>query len=190
MQQLSQQLVILNNKKESKIMNREKILELGKKVLWDADYDTPYLHKYIDASIEAKAGLAEILSRHPNYNEEMGWIHFQYDTERKIDTNIIRKFFWWFDDKLNAGEFGDFGTMKETLRNFMRIATTNNTFGQYPPETPAREEGESEEDYTKRLDNCDLLTLANKLLKAKFPLSGARGRRKSDLLNRPYGHGS
>ena len=113
-------------------MNRNRILALATKLMSNEGYGTYYLCDYIDGSIAAKAHLREILSHHPNWNEEMGWIHFSYDTERRIDMNILRAFRNWFRNKL--GHINPDLTESEiiSLHDFVDSLTICNDFGQYP----------------------------------------------------------
>ena len=113
-------------------MNREHILNLATKLMSHEGYGTNYLCDYIDASLKAKEGLREILSRHPNWNEEQGWIHFSYDTERKLDMGILRSFYDWFWRSLGKINPDLTDVEVDKLREFTRTITYYNDFGQYP----------------------------------------------------------
>ena len=110
-------------------MNRDKILNLAVELLDNEGYGTDYLHEYIDASIDAKQDLVNILSRHPNWDPEMGWIHFKYDTERKIDIKILRDFYCWVQMNYSCSS-PDYDDVMQIFKH----ATYNNDFGQYPSE--------------------------------------------------------
>ena len=112
-------------------MNRNRILSLANEFLENEEYGTDYLYKYIDASIEAKQDLAELFSHHPNWNDEMGWIHFQYDTERKIDADVLSDFYYWVCRQnflSNPSEM----KLRDDFLGFLRVCTVNNNFGQFP----------------------------------------------------------
>ena len=147
-------------------MNRDKILTNADRLMDYEGYNTAYLYKYIDASLEAKENLRKILSQHPNWDEENGWIHFSYDTERRIDMNILDKFYRWFDRNLTKINPNITPDERINLVTLVCLVTRQNNFGQYPPETPERKEGQTIEEYTNSLGR-DVLTVANKLLKAK-----------------------
>lgn len=65
---------------------------------YEYDYNDYALEKIIDTWYENKEGLRQILSKHPNWNEDEQAVIFDIDVNREINGDAIEEFYWWLRD--------------------------------------------------------------------------------------------
>lgn len=112
--------------------------------------------------LENKAGLMELLSKHPDWNAEKNYIVFPHDFVREIDSYEVRRFFdtiiSWYDER-----------KKNRIRCFYAdLVECYSTEDDYVPHWKA-----------------SVTSAAEEMLKVKYPeLKGKAGMKLSRLVNR------